>query len=152
MSLYEVLFCNGQGADRFTDNIEDMIGYKPWPLIKYCWLYFTPGLCLATFLFSLIRYQPLKYNNVYEYPPWGIAVGWVLALASMICIPSYIIFSFLRTKGSFKERICQLTAPSEDLPQPKKHLIGSSQWECSEVGSQRPIKEVLGKTGKETNF
>uniref|UniRef100_A0A8C5SY62 Solute carrier family 6 member 12 n=1 Tax=Laticauda laticaudata TaxID=8630 RepID=A0A8C5SY62_LATLA len=80
------------GADRFSDNIEDMIGYKPWPLVKYCWLYLTPGLCLATFLFSLIRYQPLKYNNVYEYPPWGIAVGWVLALSSMICIPSYIIF------------------------------------------------------------
>ncbi|ETE71965.1 Sodium- and chloride-dependent betaine transporter, partial [Ophiophagus hannah] len=107
---------------------------------------------IATFLFSLIRYQPLKYNNVYEYPPWGIAVGWVLALSSMICIPSYIIFSFLRTKGSFKERIRQLTAPSEDLPQPKKHLISSSGWECSEVGSQHPTKEVLGKTGKETNF
>ncbi|KAL7982267.1 hypothetical protein Chor_009865 [Crotalus horridus] len=124
-----------QGADRFYDNIEDMIGYKPWPLIKYCWLYLTPGICLelcfnllipgkdvsnlllrschavcschpqATFLFSLIRYQPLKYNNVYEYPPWGIAVGWVLALSSMICIPSYIIVSFLKTKGSFKEVI-----------------------------------------------
>ncbi|XP_039189400.1 sodium- and chloride-dependent betaine transporter-like [Crotalus tigris] len=135
------------GADRFYDNIEDMIGYKPWPLIKYCWLYLTPGICLATFLFSLIRYQPLKYNNVYEYPPWGIAVGWVLALSSMICIPSYIIISFLKTKGSFKERLYQLTAPSEDLPQPKKHLIGSS-----EMGSQHPIKEVLGMTEKETNF
>ncbi|XP_032077815.1 sodium- and chloride-dependent betaine transporter isoform X2 [Thamnophis elegans] len=140
------------GADRFYDNIEDMIGYRPWPLIKYCWLFLTPGLCLATFLFSLIKYEPLKYNNVYEYPPWGIAVGWVLALSSMICVPSYIIFSFLKTKGSFKERLRQLTTPSEDLPQPKKHLMGTSGRECSDVGSQRPVKEVLGKTGKETNF
>lgn len=36
------------GAGRFYDNIEDMIGYKPWPLIKYCWLFFTPAVCLVT--------------------------------------------------------------------------------------------------------
>lgn len=35
------------GADRFYDNIEDMIGYRPWPLIKYCWLFITPAVCLV---------------------------------------------------------------------------------------------------------
>ncbi|KAH0617059.1 hypothetical protein JD844_028673 [Phrynosoma platyrhinos] len=34
------------GADRFYDNIEDMIGYRPWPLIKYCWIFITPAVCL----------------------------------------------------------------------------------------------------------
>lgn len=33
------------GAGRFYDNIEDMIGYRPWPLIKYCWLFLTPAVC-----------------------------------------------------------------------------------------------------------
>lgn len=33
------------GADRFSDNIEDMIGYKPLSLIKYCWMYGTPLIC-----------------------------------------------------------------------------------------------------------
>lgn len=33
------------GARRFYDNIEDMIGYRPWPLIKYCWLFLTPAVC-----------------------------------------------------------------------------------------------------------
>lgn len=33
------------GADRFYDNIEDMIGYPPLPLLKYCWLFITPLIC-----------------------------------------------------------------------------------------------------------
>ncbi|XP_016322709.1 sodium- and chloride-dependent GABA transporter 2-like [Sinocyclocheilus anshuiensis] len=35
------------GADRFYENIEDMIGYKPWPMMKYCWLYVTPSVCVG---------------------------------------------------------------------------------------------------------
>lgn len=37
----------GSGADRFYDNVEDMIGYRPWPLVKISWLFLTPGLCLV---------------------------------------------------------------------------------------------------------
>ncbi|KAG8005615.1 Sodium-and chloride-dependent GABA transporter 2 [Nibea albiflora] len=33
------------GADRFMHNIEDMIGYPPVPVLKYCWLFITPLIC-----------------------------------------------------------------------------------------------------------
>uniref|UniRef100_A0A452UFZ7 Transporter n=1 Tax=Ursus maritimus TaxID=29073 RepID=A0A452UFZ7_URSMA len=47
LAVFEVI-CVGwvYGADRFYDNIEDMIGYRPWPLVKISWLFLTPGLCL----------------------------------------------------------------------------------------------------------
>uniref|UniRef100_A0A8D0H2R2 Transporter n=1 Tax=Sphenodon punctatus TaxID=8508 RepID=A0A8D0H2R2_SPHPU len=104
LAIFEVI-CVGwvYGADRFFDNVEDMIGYRPWPLIKWCWLIFTPGVCMATFLFSLIKYTPLRYNNYYEYPEWGYAVGWLMALSSMICIPLFVVFILLKTKGSLKQ-------------------------------------------------
>lgn len=57
----------------------------------------------AVFLFSLIKYTPLKYNNSYVYPPWGYVVGWLMALSSMVCIPLYAIFILLKTKGSLKQ-------------------------------------------------
>lgn len=38
-------FFTVQGADRFCDNIKDMIGYKPLTMIKYSWLYGTPLVC-----------------------------------------------------------------------------------------------------------
>uniref|UniRef100_A0A8D1GZK9 Transporter n=1 Tax=Sus scrofa TaxID=9823 RepID=A0A8D1GZK9_PIG len=104
LSVFEVI-CIGwvYGANRFYDNIEDMIGYRPWPLVKLSWLLLTPGLCLATFFFSLSKYTPLKYNNVYVYPPWGYSIGWLLALSSMSCVPLFITITLLRTRGSFKK-------------------------------------------------
>uniref|UniRef100_A0A8C6ZUZ5 Transporter n=1 Tax=Nothoprocta perdicaria TaxID=30464 RepID=A0A8C6ZUZ5_NOTPE len=91
------------GAERFYSNIEDMIGYRPWPVIKYCWLFITPAVCLATFLFSLIKYTPLTYNKKYVYPWWGDTLGWLLALSSMVCIPLWIIYKLSTIKGSLKE-------------------------------------------------
>ncbi|XP_047598978.1 sodium- and chloride-dependent GABA transporter 2 isoform X1 [Lutra lutra] len=108
------------GAGRFYDNIEDMIGYRPWPLIKYCWLFLTPAVCTATFLFSLIKYTPLTYNKKYTYPWWGDALGWFLALSSMVCIPAWSFYKLGTLKGSFRERIRQLMCPAEDLPRWKR--------------------------------
>uniref|UniRef100_A0A4W5N4P1 Transporter n=1 Tax=Hucho hucho TaxID=62062 RepID=A0A4W5N4P1_9TELE len=34
------------------------------------------------FIFSLVKYKPLTYNKVYEYPDWSIGLGWSLALRS----------------------------------------------------------------------
>uniref|UniRef100_A0A3B4YN68 Transporter n=1 Tax=Seriola lalandi dorsalis TaxID=1841481 RepID=A0A3B4YN68_SERLL len=80
------------GADRLFDNIEDMIGYRPWPIMKYCWLYITPAVCLGTFIFSLVRYKPLKFNKTYVYPTWAYALGWSLGLFCVLLVPLWIIF------------------------------------------------------------
>ncbi|XP_023132969.1 sodium- and chloride-dependent GABA transporter 2-like [Amphiprion ocellaris] len=108
------------GADRFYDNIEDMIGYRPGPYIKYCWLFFTPATCIGTFAFSLIKYTPLKYNNEYVYPWWGYVIGWLLALSSMVCIPLWMAYKISTTQGTLRERIQLLITPSDDLPKTKR--------------------------------
>lgn len=43
----EASFPFSAGAERFYNNIEDMIGYRPWPIIKYCWLFITPAVCMV---------------------------------------------------------------------------------------------------------
>uniref|UniRef100_A0A8C3T858 Transporter n=1 Tax=Chelydra serpentina TaxID=8475 RepID=A0A8C3T858_CHESE len=111
VAIFETL-CIGwvYGADRFYDNIEDMIGYRPWPIIKYCWLFITPAVCMATFLFSLIKYTPLTYNKKYVYPWWGDTLGWLLGLSSMVCIPLWIVYKLSMIKGSLREvRLAALT-------------------------------------------
>uniref|UniRef100_A0A3Q4HZG2 Transporter n=1 Tax=Neolamprologus brichardi TaxID=32507 RepID=A0A3Q4HZG2_NEOBR len=88
------------GAQRFCDNIEDMIGYKPLSLIKYCWLYATPLICSGTLVFLLISYTPLKFNNTYVYPWWAYWIGWFLAMSSLSMIPVTMIYKLAKGRGT----------------------------------------------------
>ncbi|XP_049639169.1 sodium- and chloride-dependent betaine transporter [Suncus etruscus] len=151
LAVFEVVCISWvYGGDRFYDNIEDMIGYRPWPLVKISWLFLTPGLCLATFFFSLSKYTPLRYNNIYVYPSWGYSIGWFLALSSMGCVPLFIIISLLRTQGSFKKRLRQLITPDPSLPQPKPYLhVDSGAIPDCELS---PTKDALLVREKETHL
>lgn len=134
------------GVDNFYDAIEDMIGYRPNPWMKWSWTIITPVLCMVRveghhvvpvgniwhgftagnytgtclfqgcFVFSLVKYKPLTYNKVYEYPDWSIGLGWCLALSSMICIPMVMVIKILQSEGPLIEvawrshDICALAA------------------------------------------
>uniref|UniRef100_A0A671RN95 Transporter n=1 Tax=Sinocyclocheilus anshuiensis TaxID=1608454 RepID=A0A671RN95_9TELE len=99
------------GADNFYDAIEEMIGYRPNPWMKWSWTVITPFLCVGCFVFSLVKYMPLRYNKVYEYPDWSIGVGWTLALTSMICIPVVVVIKIIQSDGPLIERIKAVAAP-----------------------------------------
>uniref|UniRef100_A0A4W4EQJ7 Transporter n=1 Tax=Electrophorus electricus TaxID=8005 RepID=A0A4W4EQJ7_ELEEL len=82
------------GADRLYDNIEDMINHRPGPYMKYCWKYVTPVVCL---------YTPLKFNNTYEYPWWGYAIGGFFTLSSTLIIPLWMVYKISNTSGSMRQ-------------------------------------------------
>lgn len=99
------------GADRFMDDIACMIGYRPCPWMKWCWSFFTPLVCMGIFIFNVVYYKPLVYNNTYVYPWWGEAMGWAFALSSMLCVPLHLLGCLLRAKGTMAERWQHLTQP-----------------------------------------
>ncbi|XP_034387997.1 solute carrier family 6 member 6b [Cyclopterus lumpus] len=99
------------GADNYYDALEDMLGYRPNAWMKWSWTIITPLLCMGCFVFSLVKYKPLTYNKVYEYPDWAIGLGWTLALTSMICIPMVVVIKILRSDGPLIERIKAVAAP-----------------------------------------
>ncbi|KAI4897489.1 hypothetical protein NFI96_021889 [Prochilodus magdalenae] len=139
------------GSDRFYSNIEDMIGYKPIFFIKWCWKILTPGICSGIFLFFLIKYKPLKYNNVYTYPDWGYGIGWTMALSSMVCIPLGIVVQIWKTEGTFMERIKKLTTPSSDLRM-RGQLGAKSPYANDADAKMRADGKISTITEKETHF
>ncbi|NWS53113.1 SC6A8 protein, partial [Chunga burmeisteri] len=106
------------GADRFMDDVARMIGYRPLPFMKWCWAVVTPLVCVGIFLFHVVNYKPLTYNKTYVYPWWGDAIGWVLALSSMLCIPCTVLYKLLRCKGSLREVRAARPGPSCLRPHP----------------------------------
>ncbi|XP_020497986.1 solute carrier family 6 member 11a isoform X1 [Labrus bergylta] len=110
------------GAERFSDNIEDMIGYKPLPLFKYCWMYGTPAICSGTLVFLLLRYTPLRFNKTYVYPWWAYGIGWFLAMSSVVMIPLTMVFKLAKEKGTLLQRIKQSLKAADDLPVMAKEM------------------------------
>ncbi|KAK3921037.1 Sodium- and chloride-dependent GABA transporter 2 [Frankliniella fusca] len=95
----------GYGAERFYDDIKDMIGYRLSPWLKVCWLVFTPIVTMGILVFSVISAAPLTYNRSYHYPTWALVLGWTMALMSMVAIPIYFFFHlFSRPGGTLKEK------------------------------------------------
>uniref|UniRef100_A0A8C5HIZ7 Transporter n=1 Tax=Gouania willdenowi TaxID=441366 RepID=A0A8C5HIZ7_GOUWI len=109
------------GADRHYDNIRDMIGYRPWPFMKYCWQYFTPAICTCTFIFLMTKYTPLKFNNTYEYPWWGHMIGGFFTLSSTLLVPLWMLYAMSVTPGTFKKN-------QERSHEEGRHGFFNSNW------------------------
>ncbi|XP_047437782.1 solute carrier family 6 member 11a isoform X1 [Mugil cephalus] len=110
------------GAKRFCDNIEDMIGYRPMILIKYCWLYVTPLVCSGTLVFLILRYTPMRFNNTYVYPWWAYWIGWFLALSSLSMIPITMIYKLIHAKGTLWQRLKTTSQPADGLQVSAKEM------------------------------
>uniref|UniRef100_A0A8C6WU68 Transporter n=1 Tax=Neogobius melanostomus TaxID=47308 RepID=A0A8C6WU68_9GOBI len=133
------------GVDNFYDGVEDMIGYRPNPWMKWSWTFITPVLCMGCFIFSLVKYKPLTYNKIYEYPDWAIGLGWFLALTSMICIPLVMVIKILQSNGSLIEvsLACTNHPPTtfrlsmiKDVASPSKSGVSSRPKEYNIKGGE----------------
>nr|XP_023671825.1 sodium- and chloride-dependent GABA transporter 2-like isoform X2 [Paramormyrops kingsleyae] len=123
------------GADRFYDNIEDMIGYRPPRVVKYCWLLVTPLICASTLIYDMAVSPPMGKSA----SPWGTVLAGLLMLTPILCIPIFILVKLLKGSGG-------MTVPSADLRQrwPQKPRLTL----CSRVVS-RGQRVAGGGAGEE---
>ncbi|KAL0963035.1 hypothetical protein UPYG_G00348760 [Umbra pygmaea] len=104
------------GANRFLDNIEDMIGYRPLPwVLKYCWLFVTPLICVITMLYDALSSSSINIPGVYNVlGPWAPRVAALLTLTPLLCIPVFVLLCLWRNRRG-------ITTPSSDLRQARPH-------------------------------
>uniref|UniRef100_A0A2K6FBM8 Solute carrier family 6 member 2 n=1 Tax=Propithecus coquereli TaxID=379532 RepID=A0A2K6FBM8_PROCO len=90
------------GVDRFSNDIQQMMGFKPGLYWRLCWKFVSPAFLLFVVVVSIVNFKPLTYDD-YVFPLWANWVGWGIALSSMVLVPVYIVYKFLSTRGSLRE-------------------------------------------------
>uniref|UniRef100_UPI003AAD46B6 sodium- and chloride-dependent betaine transporter-like n=1 Tax=Centroberyx gerrardi TaxID=166262 RepID=UPI003AAD46B6 len=115
MAMFECLTVGWiVGVDRFSNIIEDMMGQRPSVFFRLCWRYFVPLLSLISFILYLVDYKQLRINNWYVYPDWAYALGWIMAVSSVIMVPLWGIGQLCLSTGTFRQRLSILCQPVED--------------------------------------
>ncbi|XP_070495246.1 sodium-dependent serotonin transporter [Chironomus tepperi] len=103
------------GVDKFSADIEQMLGQKPSLYWRVCWRYVSPTFLFVILIFSIINSGNML-GDEYDYPDWAFPLGWVLTLSSVICIPLYMIYKFDKSRGSFKRKIRTMFKPEPLVP------------------------------------
>uniref|UniRef100_A0A8C9VR47 Transporter n=1 Tax=Scleropages formosus TaxID=113540 RepID=A0A8C9VR47_SCLFO len=101
------------GVDRFGEDIERMMGFKPGLYWRLCWKFVSPAFLLFVVIASIVTAPGLKYDE-YVFPPWSNAVGWIIAMSSMLFVPVYAIYKFFSIPGSFKQRLAYCITPEHE--------------------------------------
>ncbi|XP_066569498.1 sodium-dependent noradrenaline transporter [Amia ocellicauda] len=101
------------GVDRFSEDIERMMGFKPGLYWRLCWKFVSPAFLLFVVIASIVTRPNLKYED-YVFPPWCNLVGWGIAMSSMLFVPIYAIYKCFTLKGTMKERIAYCITPEHE--------------------------------------
>uniref|UniRef100_A0A8C6PHB1 Transporter n=1 Tax=Nothobranchius furzeri TaxID=105023 RepID=A0A8C6PHB1_NOTFU len=101
------------GVDRFSEDIERMMGFKPGLYWRLCWKFVSPAFLLFVVIASTLTSSGLKYND-YVFPDWSNHLGWMVALSSMMFVPCYAIYKFLTVPGTLKEKIAYCITPEHE--------------------------------------
>lgn len=101
------------GANRFSRDIQLMIGQPPPLIIRICWCFITPLALFFTFLIMCYQYEPPAYDG-YQYPILAKIFGNILAAIPILPLPISMVYELCKAKGSILERIKFLLKPSPD--------------------------------------
>uniref|UniRef100_A0A8B9HS19 Solute carrier family 6 member 4 n=1 Tax=Astyanax mexicanus TaxID=7994 RepID=A0A8B9HS19_ASTMX len=90
------------GTKRFCSDVQLMLGFSPGLFWRVCWVAICP--CFLLFIIgSFLAFPPEVKLFDYVYPFWTTVLGYCIGVSSFICVPSYMVYHLLTTKGTFKQ-------------------------------------------------
>ncbi|XP_051965535.1 sodium-dependent serotonin transporter-like isoform X2 [Xyrauchen texanus] len=98
------------GITRFCNDVQLMLGFSPGVFWRVCWVAICP--CFLLFIIgSFLAFPPEVRLFNYMYPFWTTVLGYCIGVSSFICVPSYMVYLLLTTKGTFKQRLLKSITP-----------------------------------------
>uniref|UniRef100_A0A672QDX3 Transporter n=1 Tax=Sinocyclocheilus grahami TaxID=75366 RepID=A0A672QDX3_SINGR len=90
------------GTTRFCNDVQLMLGFAPGVFWRVCWVAICP--CFLLFIIgSFLAFPPEVRLFDYLYPFWTTVLGYCIGVSSFICVPSYMVYHLVTTKGTFKQ-------------------------------------------------
>lgn len=138
------------GADRFLNDIQNMLGFRPWIVYKYMWQYISLlamiGLLLASLITMCIShpvYQSWSMEQAkevdLEYPPWAFAILISLIILASLPIPLIFLKKMLQSQLQ-KQRMdkygqCEYSqgCTIDEVPEPMEENITRGGNGCLHV-------------------
>jgi solute carrier family 6 dopamine transporter-like protein 3 len=102
------------GLERFTHDIESMLGMQVSWWWKFCWRYCAPLFLTVIIVSSLFSFEPLKsvYDD-YQFPNWANILGLCISASSVACIPLFALYQFIIAPGdSATEKLQFILTPA----------------------------------------
>lgn len=98
------------GVERFSDDVELMLGSRPGIFMKLCWCFITPFLMLLAFLFTITTYTLPVYDG-YVYPAEANVIGFLISIIPILPIPVCMVLELKKHQGSFMQRLRRSLQP-----------------------------------------
>ncbi|CAM9469111.1 unnamed protein product [Rangifer tarandus platyrhynchus] len=112
--FFFTLILMGLGTQIYFENIQMMLGSPPPRFFQIFWHFISPTIIFFILIFLVVQYQPITYNQ-YRYPSEAEAIGFLMALSSVIYTPFYALFHLCRTDGdTLLQHLKNSTRPSRD--------------------------------------
>ncbi|OWA50488.1 Sodium-dependent proline transporter [Hypsibius exemplaris] len=104
------------GLKRLQHNLDFMMKYTPSIYFRSCWVIIAPLILLFIFIYSMADYKPFATNDPDgKYPKWADGIGWLLALASILQIPIWAIYSVVKQSAtSCRNKLLQASQPTSE--------------------------------------
>lgn len=106
------------GLTDFKKDINKMLGHTPNLYWRVCWKYISPAFLFVIMILQMMDVGPLVIymydKTVYTYPAGAKAVGWILALSSILMIPLVAFVTICRKQGTIKERLLLSITPENE--------------------------------------
>ncbi|OWF53686.1 sodium- and chloride-dependent glycine transporter 1-like isoform X2 [Mizuhopecten yessoensis] len=100
------------GAERFSRDIEMMLGRGVPVFVRICWCFVTPVVLLILFVSTFISYKPPTYGD-YVYPSYVNLLGWCVGLMPLLPVIVVGVGTVANTPGhSIIQRLKSSMRPS----------------------------------------
>ncbi|XP_060075941.1 sodium- and chloride-dependent glycine transporter 1-like [Ylistrum balloti] len=131
------------GAERFSRDVEMMIGRRIPAYIRLFWCFLAPIILLMLMATSLLAYVPPIYGD-YVYPRWAAQLGWVYAIFPIVPIFTVGLKVVYKSTGeTVWQKLQQSVKPTSDWrPAVDKGDYLYLTWETSGTVTHRILSNL----------